>query len=131
MTEEQGDMINALKIAAFFATDLGKKLRSGAEVLREFKFSILDDGENYNPALAREKILLQGVVDCALIEPDGITVVDFKTDRITEETLQEKVRHYRPQILAYAQAMERIYEKKVKEAVLYFFDQDCFAAVTE
>ena len=90
-------------------------------MLREFKFSILDDGENFDPALRGEKILLQGVVDCALVEEDGITVVDFKTDRVTEETLPERARQYRPQVLAYAGALERIYGKPVKEAVLYFF----------
>ena len=90
-------------------------------MLREFKFSILDDGENFDPALYGEKILLQGVVDCALLEKDGITVVDFKTDRVTEDTLPERVRQYRPQVLAYAGALERIYGKPVKEALLYFF----------
>ena len=92
---------------------------------------MLDDGENYDPALKGEKILLQGVVDCALIEEDGITVIDFKTDRITDETIQEKVRHYRSQVLAYASAMERIYQKPVKEAVLYFLQIGRQIAVTE
>ena len=121
LTVEEEALVDCGKLAAFFATDLGRRLRAGENVLREFKFSILDDGENFDPALRGEKILLQGVVDCALVEEDGITVVDFKTDRVTEETLPERVRQYRPQVLAYAGALERIYGKPVKEAVLYFF----------
>lgn len=31
--------------------------------------------------LTGEKLLLQGVVDCCFMEEDGITVLDFKTDR--------------------------------------------------
>ena len=131
LTPQQGAMVNAQHILQFFETELGRKLRSSETVLREFKFSILDDGANYDTALAGEKILLQGVVDCALIEEDGITVVDFKTDSVTDETLQEKIRHYRSQVLAYASAMERIYQKPVKEALLYFFQMNCFAPVTE
>jgi ATP-dependent helicase/nuclease subunit A len=121
ITESQAELVDCQKIAEFFATELGVRLRQGKEVLREFKFSILDPGENYDPTLKNEQILLQGVVDCALIEEDGITVVDFKTDFVTEETLESKMRHYCPQVTAYADAMARIYEKPIKEAVLYFF----------
>ena len=76
-------------------------------------------------------MLLQGVVDCALIEEDGITVVDFKTDCVTKDTLTQKVNHYRQQVLTYAGAMARIYEKPVKDALLYFFDMDSFVSVTQ
>ena len=131
LTQQQGDMVNADHIAAFFQTELGQKLRDSGNVLREFKFSVLDDGENFDPALVGEKILLQGVVDCALIEEDSITVLDFKTDAVTEKTLQEKIRHYRPQVLAYADALERIYQKPVKDALLYFFQLSRFASIME
>ncbi len=126
LTREQGMCINCWKIAAFFTSDLGQKLRKAKTVIREFKFSILDDGVRYNPALDGEKVLLQGVVDCAMIENDGITVIDFKTDYVTEDTIGNRVRHYRPQVEAYANALERIYQKPVKDAILYFFhlDQD-------
>lgn len=131
ITAEQGTMVNCGQIAGFFATELGKKLRKDPNVLREFKFSILDSGENFDPQLQGEQILLQGVVDCALLEPDGITVVDFKTDRVTEATLAEKVRFYRPQVQAYADALEKIYRRPVKDALLYFFHLGCFASVRE
>jgi ATP-dependent helicase/nuclease subunit A len=131
LSQEQADMVDCGKIAAFFATDLGQKLRRSENVLREFKFSILDDGRNYDPALAGEQILLQGVVDCALIEEDGITVVDFKTDRVTEQILPERAAHYRPQVLAYASALERIYQKPVRETLLYFFHMDRLVSIVE
>ena len=38
--------------------------------------------------------LLQGVVDCALVEPDGITVVDFTPDYVTAATLPEVLARY-------------------------------------
>lgn len=121
ITPKQGELVDCEKISAFFSTEIGKKLQSGENVLREFKFSILDDGSAYGAGLEGEKILLQGVVDCALLEPDGIVVVDFKTDRVTEQTLAAAVERYRPQVDAYAQALSRIYEAKVKSSMLYFF----------
>ena len=129
ITAKQGEMVDCRKIAAFFATDIGKKLRGSNDVLREFKFSILDDGQNFDPSLENEKILLQGVVDCALIEPDGITIIDFKTDFVTEESLPIKAAHYRPQVEAYADAMSRIYQRPVKDALLYFFHMERFVSL--
>ncbi|MBQ9168614.1 MAG: helicase-exonuclease AddAB subunit AddA [Oscillospiraceae bacterium] len=129
ITPEQGNLVRSEKIAALFATELGKKLCCGENVLREFKFSILDDGANYDPGLTGEKILLQGVVDCVLVEPDGITVIDFKTDYVTEDTVGKVVDRYRTQVETYAEALSRIYQRKVKEKLLYFFHLDRFVPV--
>ena len=126
ITERQAELVDCRKIAAFFDTEVGKKLRSGENVLREFKFSILDDGSAYGDGLEGEKILLQGVVDCALMDPDGITIIDFKTDRVTEQTIDATVERYRPQVEAYAQALSRIYGTRVKSSLLYFFHLDRF-----
>lgn len=121
LTAEQGSTIRPGAIANFFTTEIGKKLRSGTRYLREFKFSILDDGEKYGDGLEGEQVLLQGVVDCALLEEDGITVLDFKTDRVSEETLPQAACRYRTQLDTYAEALSRIYEMPVKEKYLYFF----------
>lgn len=126
LTREQGMLVNSEKLARFFQTEPGRKLRSGAPCLREFKFSILDDGRHYGEGLEGEQVLLQGVVDCALSEPDGITVIDFKTDRVTEETVSAAADRYRLQVQTYADALSRIYEMPVKRKMLYFFSLDAF-----
>ena len=129
LSEDQGKLVNCRDIWNFFDSPLGRKLRGGIESLREFKFSILDDGSHYGEGLQGEQVLLQGVVDCALLEPDGITVLDFKTDYVTEETLPKAVDRYRLQLETYAQAMTRIYEQPVKEKLLYFFHLNRFVSL--
>ena len=124
LTDEQGQLVDCRKIHGFFTTEPGRKLCGGAEFLREFKFSILDHGAHYGDGLEEEQVLLQGVVDCALIEEDGITIVDFKTDRVTEDTLYGVSQRYLPQIDTYAEALARIYEMPVKAKYLYFFRLD-------
>ena len=121
LSSEQADMVDCEKIAAFFQTDLGRRLSAGMPCLREFKFSILDDGTHYGEGLEEEQVLLQGVVDCALLEPDGITIIDFKTDRVSEKTLEMVAERYRSQIETYAHALARIFELPVKASYLYFF----------
>ena len=96
---------------------------------RTLEGSILDDGERYIPGMENEQVLLQGVVDCAIIEPDGITVIDFKTNRVTEDTVLQVAQQYRTQVLVYADALERIYQKPVKSAQLYFFRLNRFVSM--
>ena len=121
ITPEFKNVINVPAITAFFQSELGQKIVASHRVVREFRFSILDDGSRYVSDMSGEKILLQGVVDCALIEDDGITIVDFKSDRVSEETLDAVTESYQQQVKLYAHAMERIYKLPVKETVLYYF----------
>lgn len=129
ITQEQGGLVNCPQIAAFFQTDIGRKLSSGTPCIREFKFSILDDGKHYGEGLEGEQVLLQGVVDCALIENDGITIVDFKTDRVNDSTVSTTAERYRPQVEVYGEALSRIYEKPIKRKLLYFFQLGRFAEI--
>ena len=68
-------------------------------------------------------------MDCAIIEDDGITVLDFKTDRVTEENFKQAAELYKTQVQAYASALTRIYQKPVKSACLYFFALNRFVDV--
>ena len=126
ISQEQAGAVNCGKIANFFATDVGRKLRNSSNVVREFKFSILDDASRYGDGLDEERVLLQGVVDCALVEDDGLTIIDFKTDYVTEGAVQSVIDRYRGQIEVYASALSRIYQRPVKQKLLYLFHLDRF-----
>lgn len=100
------------------------------EYLREFKFSILDDASLYGDSVDGEQVLLQGVVDCALIEPDGITIIDFKSDHVTDETLAVIAEKYSSQVQTYGRAISRIFELPVKNKYLYFFRLGQFVSIS-
>ncbi len=129
ISQEQTAMVDANKLLAFFQSPIGLKLQNCDQVLREFKFSILDNANKYYPDADEEQILLQGVIDCAFIEKDGITVIDFKTDDVTDDTIPAAVQKYRSQVLTYADALSRIYQMPVKSAMLYFFSVNRFEEV--
>ena len=129
LSSEQANSVKPCKLQRFFSSDIGRKLCGGIPYLREFKFSILDNGSHLDPSLSGEQILLQGVVDCALLEADGITVIDFKTDYVTEENFGEILSRYRVQLQTYADALQRIYEQPVKAKYLYLFHIDSLVAL--
>ena len=64
-----------------------------------------------------------------MVEEEGITVVDFKTDYVTEETMNTVVDRYRSQIGIYADALSRIYRTAIKDKFLYLFHLDRFVSV--
>ena len=107
-------------ITKLFTSPLGQRLLHAEHLIREFKFSLLADAAQFYPNLEGEEILLQGVVDAAWIEPDGICVLDFKSDRVSESGVTERAEYYRGQLQTYKTALERIFEKPVKEMYLYF-----------
>lgn len=121
LTPEQAEAVNRKWILDFFSTDLGRRLSTQREVLREFKFSVLEDGTLLSSRLAGEQLLLQGVVDCCLMEEDGMTILDFKTDRVKPGGEEAMVRRYAPQLQAYGRALGKIFKKPVKKLLLYFF----------
>ena len=65
-------------------------------------------------------MLLQGVVDCCIREGNELTVIDYKTDYVNQNTLPDKAAEYAPQIRAYAAALGRVLGLPVKEGVLFF-----------
>ena len=68
---------------------------------------------------ATGEIILQGVVDLILIRENEIFVLDYKTGKIDDE----KFKRYSFQISAYADAIERAYEKKVTKKILCLIDE--------
>ena len=77
--------------------------------------------ERWAQAEEGERVLLQGVVDCWFETLEGITVVDFKTDRIRKEELQARAEFYRSQLMAYSRALEEVTGRNVVRKVLWFF----------
>jgi len=121
ITDQQADAVDAQKITRFFESDVGKRVLKANNIKREFKFSLLSPAGDFFPGGGDDKIMLQGIVDCFFEEDGELTVVDFKTDNVTADTLERKASDYTPQLIAYSNALERITRKRVKERIIYFF----------
>lgn len=128
LSDKQVSAINPAKIVAFFQSETGRRVINADRLYREFKFSLLMKvGDYYDVRVdgdvsqKDDEILFQGVIDCCFEEAGTLHIIDFKTDYVTEETLDEKKRLYAAQLTAYEQAMARITGLKVKSKILYFF----------
>ena len=121
LTPQQAEAVDMERIRAFLATPLAQEIRQARQVWREYRFALLMPAALYDPAAEGEELMLQGVVDCAFRTEEGLVVVDFKTDRLAPGEEPQRAEEYRPQLEAYAQALEQVMEEKVCRKVLYFF----------
>ena len=124
ITPQQGAAVEPDAILAVFRSELGQRILKAKRLEREFKFTLLVPAADYYPEAEglSDEVLLQGVVDCWFEEEDGsITVVDFKTDRISQSTLDARVEEYRSQLAVYTRALGEVMGRKVGKCYLWFF----------
>ena len=117
-------------LAEFFVGPLGKSIVANATcVARELPFTTRLNREDLAGfglmstavELAPDDfVVVQGVVDLAMIKDDSILILDYKTDSVSGEAVLDRARDYAPQLRLYALAMERIIGRKVEAAWLHF-----------
>jgi ATP-dependent exoDNAse (exonuclease V) beta subunit len=64
--------------------------------------------------------VLEGFVDLLYRDDDGLVIVDYKTDTVPVAAIASRIRLYRPQIAAYARAVEDATSEPVARTVLLF-----------
>lgn len=125
LTPLQGAAADPERLAAFFASPLGRAMSQASQCRREFKFSVLVPASEYVPGVnGQERVLLQGVIDVWFADEDGVTVVDFKSDRVTAGTQRARAEAYRPQLEAYSRALGEMLGRPVTRRILWFFATD-------
>ena len=124
LTEQQAEAVDVEALERFLTSPLAEEIRRGKNVLREYPFTLLMDARELEPgAAAGDQVLLQGVVDCCFETAEGLTVVDFKTDRVfRQEDVLRRAETYRSQLEAYSRALSKVLERPVVRRVLYFLE---------
>lgn len=122
LTSLEAASVGLDRIEAFFGSALGQRILQAQRVFREVGFNQLVEAWQVLPdaAAAEEKLLLQGVIDLYFEEPDGLVVVDYKTDRVTPDNRQNLIAQYQIQVQAYCRALQAISGQPVKQGYIYF-----------
>ena len=120
-------LVDLPALAAFFRSELGRRLRAeAARVRREAMFVTRGGPEIWDPALSscdrRDVILIRGMIDALLPTDEGFEIIDYKTGSATPEQVRERLAHYRSQVETYARAVEAIWRRPVKRRWLVFLD---------
>lgn len=136
LTPELKELVKVPLITRFLETKVGERMALAqgkgmlyrekpfvmgftGEELRRFGFAAEDQEK---PMAEGNLTLIQGIIDVFWMEEDGITLLDYKTDRV-QHASELKVR-YEAQLKLYEEAVNRVYRgtgQKVKELLLYSF----------
>jgi ATP-dependent exoDNAse (exonuclease V) beta subunit len=71
-------------------------------------------------AAAIDGTVLEGFIDLLIEHDDGLVVVDYKTDRVSDAEVDDALRHYAVQGAAYALALETALGRPVTRCVFVF-----------
>ncbi|WP_251388906.1 helicase-exonuclease AddAB subunit AddA [Mediterraneibacter agrestimuris] len=123
LSDEMADCIRITDILEFLHCGAGVRMQKAAvqsKLFKEQPFVLGVHAEEIYPDITSdETILVQGIIDVYFEEEGELVVLDYKTDNVrTAEQLKEK---YHAQLDYYAQALEQLLQKRVKEKIIYSF----------
>ena len=133
LSEAQAALTRPEELEAFRASQLFAEMRAAREVRREFRFHMFLPAADFTAdpeekrRLAGESLFIQGVMDALIVGQDGtLTLVDYKTDRLTREELSDPalarrklLRRHSEQMRYYAEAAKRIFGQRPGRVLLY------------
>ena len=128
LSEAEARRLNVRGLAQFWSSDLGRELlAAGTALRRELPFTARFTADELRAlglsttALAGDEfVVVQGVADMAVIWPDEIWLLDFKTDDLAPEDAAARANEYKPQLHAYSAALGKIYSRNVTRRWLHF-----------
>jgi ATP-dependent helicase/nuclease subunit A len=107
--EEELEHIDCDGILQFLTGDIYKRILSSKKVRKEQPFV-------YVKREPRE-MYIQGIVDCYFEEEGELVIVDYKTDRVENDS--ELISRYSEQLGLYREALESVTKKSVKNSYIY------------
>ena len=128
LSDAERDCIDPDDIARFFESDIAVRLINSDRVYREHPIFHKLTAENYDAKLfgaedaadlSGAEPYVQGIADLFFVENDGIVLIDYKSDRFTDE--QQYVEDYKLQLDIYGEALEQEFSMPVKQKLIYSF----------
>lgn len=126
LTEEEVRCLKLRDFVEFAHSQIGQRMSRAVEnglLKREQPFVFGIPASDLEMQWAEdEMVLVQGIIDAYFYEGDDIVLVDYKTDRVSRDGgAEELMKRYRVQLDQYAQALEQLTGKRVKEKIIYSF----------
>jgi len=123
MDRQMAECIRVKDILQFLQSTAGIRMKRAAEkecCYSEQPFVLgLDAKQVYPDVTSEETVLIQGIIDVYFEEDGELVVLDYKTDNVT--CAKELVERYHSQLDYYAEALEQLTGKHVKEKIIYSF----------
>lgn len=143
ITDTEYKAINKYKYAGFFESNVYNRILIAKNVYKEQIFTLGISVDEIYPEIMKDidvdvrteinydnkKIIVKGMIDCFFEEDDGYVLIDFKTDYVNMDNIDEVIDKYKIQLNLYGTAIEKSTNKKVKEKYIYLYNIEKFVLV--
>lgn len=146
LLEQHAAVVDAVVLERIFASPIGQRMLTAEQVWREQPFSYalpvneylrmsryrgdLEPLSSRSTEITNDKVMVKGIVDCMFEDSEGLVLIDYKTDQISEyRTMDRLVEQYSFQLELYARVMKGILHKPVAECWLCFLETGEFVRV--
>ena len=114
-------LLNIRQIETFISSPVASIILNGEKVYKEKEFLMPYNAQKAlgQDEYAAETVMVQGVIDCLVINGDSAVVIDYKTDRVDD--MQTLYSRYAKQLELYRYAAQYLYEIKDVKCIIYSF----------
>ena len=123
LPEEYIPLVSTKKVLTFLKSTLAKRMMHAAKEEKLYKEQPFVYGICANRLNEKfpdtETVLIQGIIDVYFEEDDFLVLMDYKTDVVDSET--ELIGRYKVQLEYYAEVLQKLLSKSVKDVIIYSF----------
>ena len=133
ISEADAERVRLDEIELFLHSELLSEMRTAKKIYRELRFNVKLPASHFTAdpqkkmLYADKTVLVQGVIDCIIERESGeLLLVDYKTDRLTDEELQNKAlaaekltRSHASQLSYYKMAVEKMFARSPSLVAVY------------
>lgn len=116
---EEAHALDRQKLTAFFTGPFGARVFGAKAVYRELKVASFLPVRALEQVDADDPVFVQGIADCVFEEPEGLVLLDYKTDRVKTE--EELLARYRQQLMFYKTAVARTLQNRCTRCICIRF----------
>jgi ATP-dependent helicase/nuclease subunit A len=122
LPSEYANLVDRDAVLWFLKSELGNMIRaSHAELIREVPFALMHPAEDCPPSDdPADQIMIRGRIDLLVPTPSGLSIVDYKTDKVTGLELDQRVETYSRQMRFYADAVRTVACREIASVYLVF-----------
>jgi ATP-dependent helicase/nuclease subunit A len=103
-------------------SEVGNLIRANhADLIREVPFALMRADDDFPPTDdPADQIMIRGRIDLLVPAPSGLTIVDYKTDKVSGPELDERVETYGRQMRLYSEAIRKVVRREISSIFLVF-----------
>lgn len=115
------ELINIPQIQVFLKSDVAARILNGDKIYTEKEFLVPFNAQKAlkNAEYEGETVLVQGVMDCVVLNKTSAVVIDYKTDRV--HSMDELYSRYKEQLEMYRYAVGYLFEITDIKCIIYSF----------